>query len=122
MDYVEKLNIRDVLYLIHDLELRNSINKVSIEDNSEQLVAANVLYRKFADTATKEDLEELTELLSTVAWSNDYNDLDNLPDLEQFTGGPTVEGTALVFDSSSEGLTPYEYEQLLAILGSGDIR
>lgn len=126
MDYVEKLNIRDVLYLIHDLELRNSINKVSIEDNSEQLVAASVLYRKFAeiatDTATKEDLEELTELLSKVAWSNDYNDLDNLPDLNQFTGGPSVEGTALVFDSSSEGLTPYEYEQLLAILGSGDIR
>lgn len=126
MDYVEKLNIRDVLYLIHDIELRNSINKVSIEDDENQLVASNVLYRKFAEmaagTATKEDLEELTELLSKVAWSNDYNDLDNLPDLEQFKGGPTVEGTALVFDSSSEGLTPYEYEQLLAILGSGDIR
>ena len=126
MDYVEKLNIRDVLYLIHDIELRNSINKVSIEDNENQLVASNVLYRKFLEistnTATKEDLEELTELLSKVAWSNDYNDLDNLPDLEQFKGGPTVEGTALVFDSSSEGLTPYQYEQLLAILGSGDIR
>lgn len=138
MDYVEKLNIRDVLYLIHDLELRNSINKVSIEDDDDQLVAANVLYSRFQAEKdyTDEELALINSLklnkqvfydflnytLAKVATTNDYNDLDNLPDLNQFKGGPTVEGTALVFDSASEGLTPYEYEQLLAILGSGEIR
>ena len=126
MDYVEKLNIRDVLYLIHDLELRNSINKVSIEDNENQIVAANVLFERLKniddDKVSLQMFLDYINVMAAVTWTNDYNDLDNLPDLNEFKGGPTVEGTALVFDSSSEGLTPYEYEQLLAILGSGDIR
>lgn len=126
MDYVEKLNIRDVLYLIHDLELRNSINKVSIEDDEDQLVAANVIFNRFNNVDTNklniQTFFDYIRVMADVTWTNDYNDLDNLPDLDQFKGGPTVEGTALVFDSSSEGLTPYEYEQLLAILGSGEIR
>lgn len=126
MDYVEKLNIRDVLYLIHDLELRNSINKVSIEDDEDQLVAANVLFERLKNIDdNKVSLQmffDYINVMAAVTWTNDYNDLDNLPDLNEFKGGPTVEGTALVFDSSSEGLTPYEVEQLLAILGSGDVK
>lgn len=119
MNYVEKLNIRDVLYLIHDLELRNSINKVSIEDDENQLVASNVIFEQLLKSQIFWDY---IHAMAAVTWTNDYNDLDNLPDLNEFKGGPTVEGTALVFDSSSEGLTPYEYEQLLAILGSGDVK
>ena len=115
MDYVEKLNIRDVLYLIHDLELRSSINNEELEDDSDQLPTSHAVYNKITQVMT--DLLEHT--LATVATTGRYEDLIDAPSPGQ--GGPTVEGTALVFNSSSEGLTPEEVELLEAIIGSGQL-
>lgn len=114
MDYVEKLNIRDVLYLIHDLELRSSINKEELLNDPNQIPASSVVHNKIGQVMT--DLLENT--LASVALSGDYNDLINTPDIG---GIASVEGTALVFNSSSEGLTPTEVELLESIIGSGEL-
>lgn len=120
MDYVEKLNIRDVLYLIHDLELRSSINKEELLDDEDQLPASNVVFEKLAEKANLQlFLDFINNSLATVATTGRYEDLIDAPTPGQ--GGPTVEGTALVFNSSSEGLTPEEVELLEAIIGSGQL-
>lgn len=114
MNYVEKLNIRDVLYLIHDLELRSSVNNEELQDSSDQIPTSHAVYTRIGQVMV--DLLENT--LASVALSGDYNDLINTPDIG---GIASVEGTALVFNSSSEGLTPIEVEFLESIIGSGEL-
>ncbi len=59
MDYVDKLNIRDVLYLIHDLELRSSINNDALLDNATQLPTSHAVY-----TALHCEVSDLENLIT----------------------------------------------------------
>lgn len=97
MDNVSYLDIQgftDVIrmngrfYYLHDLELRDRIDGDSLKEDYLTLPTSAVVYKAVEKKLDKSEYEDLSESLSTVATTGNFNDLQDRP---------YVEGSTLIF-------------------------